>query len=193
MLTIERILWTSAGSATPPPVTMRRRMAETSSHSWRKYLRRTTSLESCSSSPTAVGSMEASPSAATPAGSDRAIVAALGSGAAEEEAAAAASSITGAQGGCPTGVAAVRALLRWCVFCWCFSVSVFAVRRRIFILSADAKTSGGHRAPSANSPLSPRRSDLVTVSADDAAARRLRPAVGHGWLRLLLPHGCRLP
>jgi hypothetical protein len=126
-------------------------------------------------------------------------VAALGSGAAEEAAAAAAaaaSSITGAQGGCPTGAAGcggVRATALGCVFCWCFSVSVFAVRRRIFILSADAKTSEGNRAPSANSPLSPRRSDLVTVSADDAAARRLRPAVGHGWLRLLLPHGCRLP
>lgn len=68
---MERILWTSAGSATPPASTMRRRMSETISHSWMKYLRRTTSFESCSSSTTvaaaaaaeAVGSAEASPSA----------------------------------------------------------------------------------------------------------------------------------
>ena len=97
MLTIERILWTSAGSASPPAATMRRRMAETSSHSWRKYLRRTTSLESCSSSPTAAGSAEASPLGASPAGSGGAGVAALGTGAA----AAAVSSIAGARGWLP--------------------------------------------------------------------------------------------
>jgi len=41
--------------------------------------------------------------------------------------------------------------------------------------------------------LSPRRSILVTVSAGDAAARRLWPAFGHGRLWLLLPHGRRIP
>ena len=92
VLTIERILWTSADSATQPPATMRRRIAETNSHSWRKYLRRTTSLESCSSSPTAVGSAEASASAEDPVGSDGAGVAALD---AQAAAAAPVSSIAG--------------------------------------------------------------------------------------------------
>lgn len=59
--------------------------------------------------------MEASPSETAPAGSDRASVAALGSGAAE---AAAASSIAGARGGFPTGGAVLvcdSARPRYCV------------------------------------------------------------------------------
>jgi len=118
VLTIERILWTSADSATPPPATMRRRIAETNSHSWRKYLRRTTSLESCSSSPTAVGSAEASASAEDPVGSDGAGVAALD---AQAVAAAPVSSIAGARGGCPRATGGVRGCatvpVRPSVFC----------------------------------------------------------------------------
>ena len=116
MLTIERILWTSADSATPPPATIRRRIAETNSHSWRKYLRRTTSLESCSSSPTAVGSAEASASTGDPVGSDGAGVAALD---AQAAAAAPVSSIAG--GGCPRSTVGVRGCatvpVRSSVFC----------------------------------------------------------------------------
>jgi hypothetical protein len=97
-LTMERILLTSPGSTTPPAATMRRRTEETSSHSCRKYLSRTTSFESCSSSTMAAGSAAASPSGAVLEGSD---------GAALSPRAAAASSIpgagwpsTGRRGGC---------------------------------------------------------------------------------------------
>lgn len=141
MLTRKRTLWTSTDWTTPPPATIRRRIAETSSHSWRKYLRRKTSLESCSSSPTAVGSAKASTSAGDPVGSDGAVVAALDTQAAGAAAVAPVSCIAGIQGLSST-ISRGTGGVRGCATLLVLSLSVFAVRRRLLVFALTRRLQG---------------------------------------------------
>jgi hypothetical protein len=191
VLTRKRTLWTSTDWTTPPPATIRRRIAETSSHSWRKYLRRKTSLESCSSSPTAVGSAKASTSAGDPVGSDGAVVAALDTQAAGAAAVAPVSCIAGIQGLSST-ISRGTGGVRGCATLLVLSLSVFAVRRRLLVFALTRRLQGASLLRTV-STLDEGKGSLLTVGPGDAAARRLRPAVGHGRLRLFLPHGRRIP